>query len=136
MPKASAHLFCWHEFKVNKVFTIGALRMEFLSRHPDIVQVHDAFSNTELGEASGSKAFPHVNSQTEHVIQQKVKQMTGFVTEGARAADPTLVVSHFPGGRTELSVDLVCKFMASTMVLTGRKPVCKCTFATIAARRL
>lgn len=45
--------FCWLEFKVNKVFTIGPLKMEFLSRDPDVVEIHEAFGESDLNEILG-----------------------------------------------------------------------------------
>ena len=33
------------------MFTIGPLKMEFLSRQPDVVQIHDSFTESEMNEA-------------------------------------------------------------------------------------
>ena len=59
-PEASSHLFCWLEFKANQVFAIGPLKMEFLSRNPDVVQIHDAFSEKQMNETmltAGGRIF-------------------------------------------------------------------------------
>ena len=111
------------------MFTIGPLKMEFLSRNPDIVQVHNAFSETEVAEASASNLFPWVTSETDSEIEKKLGMMTGLVTKGPRAADPTLLVSHLPGGRSDVSVDSV--YVNSPLILDSREldSICICAVA-------
>lgn len=93
--------------------------MEFLSRNPDIVQVHNAFSETEVAEASASNLFPWVTSETDSEIEKKLGMMTGLVTKGPRAADPTILVSHLPGGHSDISADTVGEVCVDFSVILG-----------------
>ena len=36
---------------MNKIFTVGPLKMEFLSRNPDVVQIHQAFTEANVRKA-------------------------------------------------------------------------------------
>ena len=85
--------------------------MEFLSRNPDIVQVHDAFTNSAVGvDASASTLALRINLKTEREIEQRLGRVTGLVSEGPRAADPTIIVNSLPGGHGDISADTVCIF--------------------------
>ena len=42
-----SHLFCWLEANIHKFYTIGPLKMEFLSRSPDVIQIYGAVTEKE-----------------------------------------------------------------------------------------
>ena len=98
------HLFCWHEFRVNKHFTICPLKMEFLSRNPDVVQVHEAFSHAEVVAISATDFSSDVVNSTKHQIDQKLGSLTGLE---ARGPDTVQLVSHLPGGHSDIHIDFV-----------------------------
>ncbi|CAG7728741.1 unnamed protein product [Allacma fusca] len=41
-------LFCWLEFKLHPGLTIGPLKLEFLARNPDVLQVYDILEDKQL----------------------------------------------------------------------------------------
>ena len=87
--------------------------MEFLSRNPDAVQVHSAFSNPELAELSAASVPPGVvSTRTEHLIGQKLEAITGLQATRPSAADPAELVHHLPGGNVEAHVDTVSTLRA------------------------
>ncbi|CAG7785312.1 unnamed protein product [Allacma fusca] len=47
--REKAMLFCWNEFKIHPSYVIGPVKMEFLSQHPDIIQMYDILSEEEMG---------------------------------------------------------------------------------------
>ena len=97
------HLFCWHEFKANKFFAIGPLKMEFLSRNPDVVQVHHVFSDGEVEEISASNF--HAVGADSTKARSKIKQkLSGLQAQGP---DVVGIVSHLPGGHSETHMDAV-----------------------------
>ena len=82
--------------------------MEFLSRNPDAVHVHSAFSNAEVAEMSTVGVPPGViSTNTEHRIGQKLEAITGLQTTRPSAADPAELVHHLPGGNAEANVHTV-----------------------------
>ena len=83
--------------------------MEFLSRNPDIVQIHNAFSNAEVRQVRASKLFPgDIGSKNERRLEQKVEILTGLVQRKSQSvSDLTQVVNHFPGGHTDANLDPV-----------------------------
>ncbi|CAG7833470.1 unnamed protein product [Allacma fusca] len=46
--KEISYLFCWYEFKIHPSFTIGPMKMEFLARNPDVVQIYDAIKDKDI----------------------------------------------------------------------------------------
>ena len=141
-PEASSHLFCWLEFKVSRIWTLGPLKMEFLSRNPDVVQIHQAFAGsdvtgimTEIGDilncsvdaktdgpmiikwlldSSSSFSLSHV---IEEGINKKVEAMTGLRSSETSASDPAIVMNHLPGGLLEhIHTDLVCNTKVSAEI--------------------
>ena len=94
--------------------------MEFLSRNPDVVQVHSVFSHAVIAEVSASNAFPRVDTKSEIIIEKKLEIITGLRNKGPSSADPTILVSHLSGGRTDVRVDSVCKVLASALTLDSR----------------
>ncbi|CAG7728742.1 unnamed protein product [Allacma fusca] len=99
-------LFCWLEFKLHPGLTIGPLKMEFLARNPDVVQVYDILEDkhmdTIISEAkkieagSGSlkesfgEASPHPGCLVQaefvvgsddaygNVLSKKIRQFSGL----------------------------------------------------------
>ena len=134
--EASSHLFCWLEFKIHNVFSIGPLKMEFLSRNPDVVQIYGAFSEKEISdlvlEAGGLKPSSVVDLKnksgdglkldssrtssntflknwdaSELRINRKVQAMTGLRTIEVTAREEAQVANYVPGGHYEFHVDSV-----------------------------
>ena len=60
---------------MNKMFTIGPLNMEFLSRNPDIVHIHDAFRADDL-----NKLIVGAGKGLEHwaIIYRSIAMSYGF----------------------------------------------------------
>ena len=81
--------------------------MEFLSRNPDVVQVHNAFSDAEVTEMSTSTDDAGVGSKTEFRVGRKMAAITGLETTGPIASDPIELDSYLPGGHAEFHVDSV-----------------------------
>ena len=81
--------------------------MEFLSRNPDVVQVHNALSDAEATEMSASTADAGNHSKTEFQVSQKLAAITGLHTTGPSASDPMELHSYLPGGHAETHVDSV-----------------------------
>ena len=119
------------------MFAIGPLKMEFLSRNPDIVQIYDAFSDkqideiiTELGELSPSLIVDLTNatgglmitdprrlssgknldpdSFAEKRINRKVALMTGLQSIQKTAKEEAQVINYVIGGHFESHRDSVC----------------------------
>ena len=103
-PEISSHLFCWHEFKVNKIFTIGPLKMEFLSRNPDVVQAHDVLSHAEVMEMRTSILGTSSNERAQQ-IEQKLGALSGLRTH--HGSDAVQVTEHLPGEDSETHMDFV-----------------------------
>ena len=107
MPEATPHLFCWLEFKANKFLTVGPLKMEFLSRNPDIVQIYNAFSDKEIRESILTEANSF-NGDGEERITKAISVMTGLQRAPfVDRSEKTQVVSYVPGGHQALHVDSV-----------------------------
>ena len=83
--------------------------MELLSRNPDVVQVHNAFSNSDVAKISGlNVSLGVVNDQIEHRIEQKLEAILGLRTTEPGASDPMELIGHLPGDHAaETSVDFV-----------------------------
>ena len=85
--------------------------MEFLSRNPDIVQIHDAFSDEEVAEIvpRGREPKPSVSGDTvEKRMNRKIETMTGLQsTEISRVEQAPVVNNYVPGGHSEFHVDSV-----------------------------
>ena len=75
--------------------------MEFLSRNPDIVQVHHVFSDVEVEEISASSSSSPISTKARSGIKQKLSGLQ------ARGSDTVGVVSHLPGGHSEIHMDAV-----------------------------
>ncbi|CAG7819254.1 unnamed protein product [Allacma fusca] len=43
-----SELFCWYELKTHLSLTIGPMKMEFLSRDPDVVQIYEVLHDKEM----------------------------------------------------------------------------------------
>ena len=86
-------LFCWREFKINKFFTIRPARMEFLSRSPDIVLIHNALSSTEIVGVSGT--------DSNRLLSQRMEQLTGLRS----SATNMQIDTQLPGSEVELDSD-------------------------------
>ena len=78
--------------------------MEFLSRNPDVVQVHNAFSNAEI---TGMSTSTDVAGAREFQVGRKLAAITGLQTQGPSASDPMELHSYLPGGNAETHVDSV-----------------------------
>ena len=78
--------------------------MEFLSRNPDVVQVHNAFSDAEVTEMTASTDDAGAR---EFQVSQKLAAITGLQTTGPSASDPMELHSYLPGGNAETHVDSV-----------------------------
>ena len=81
--------------------------MEFLSRNPDVVQVHYAFSDAEVTDMSALTADGGGRSNTEFHVGRKLAAITGLQTTGPSASDPMELHSYLPGGHAETHVDSV-----------------------------
>ena len=81
--------------------------MEFLSRNPDVVQVHNAFSNVEVAEIRASSDSAGANTKIVNRIGQRLTVITGLQTTGPSASDPVELDSYLPGGHAETHVDSV-----------------------------
>ena len=93
---------------MNKIFTIGPLRMEFLSRNPDVVQIHNAFNNADVSELSTLSAAPGVKATKNNSrIEQKLAAMTGLQHSGLSDSEKLEIVGDLPGGYTDTHVDAV-----------------------------
>ncbi|CAG7833030.1 unnamed protein product, partial [Allacma fusca] len=46
--KEKSQLFCWYEFKMHLSLTVGPMRLEFLSRDPDVVQIYEVLHEWEI----------------------------------------------------------------------------------------
>ena len=68
--------------------------MEFLSRNPDIVQIHAAFPTA-------------TEEMDEELVNRKVGAITGLQTVNEISTEPTEIVSHIPGGNNDIHVDSV-----------------------------
>ena len=80
--------------------------MEFLSRNPDVTQIHNAFSNADLSELSTSSAAPGVKAvKNNSRIEQKLAAMTGLQDSGP--SDKLELVNDLPGGYVDTHVDVV-----------------------------
>ena len=75
--------------------------MEFLSRNPDVVQIHAAFTAGTDGMNEGE-------------INKKVAAITGLQTLNPAATESIEVVNHIPGGSNEIHVDSVSGITAET----------------------
>ena len=80
---------------MNKMYAIGPLKLEFISRNPDIVQIHDAFTEAELKETAVS------------VHSTKIEAMTGLKS----GSNETEEMSHLPGGQTDIHVESVSSYL-------------------------
>ena len=84
------------------MLTISPLKMEFLSRNPDIVQIFDAFDTTKFsygGLVTGNGSLKDL----EHVMaSSSISDGAGLVSEG------TFQLSQlFPGAPSGIQVDAV-----------------------------
>ena len=72
--------------------------MEFLSRSPDIVQIHEALSS--------------ISPDTEHTVMKERVNRMAEATTGLKSLTRTgslEVVNHIPGGHKDVHVNVVCK---------------------------
>ena len=82
--------------------------MEFLSRNPDVVQIHGSFTEVEMKEAGSSEDLSGPNlTIIEDRITKKLEAMAGLHTAGPSTMEARKVVSHIPGGHTDVHVDSV-----------------------------
>ena len=101
--KASAALFCWYEFKAHKVLAIRPLKIEFLSRNPDIVQIYDAFHNVKISEdrLTGNESLKSLD----HFIARSTISNGASLMSGA-----TFKTSQFlPGTPSDAQLDAVSR---------------------------
>ena len=89
--------------------------MELLSRNPDVVQVHDAFSDAEVSAMSASNS-DSASTNMEHLIEQRLEALTGLQTRGRGASNEVQLLNHLPGGHIEVHVDSVCLLTESRKV--------------------
>ncbi|CAG7815688.1 unnamed protein product [Allacma fusca] len=54
-------LFCWNEFQIHPIFMIGPMKMEFLSRNPDVIQIYELFNDNKWFESTLNKPNGHVD---------------------------------------------------------------------------
>ena len=96
------------------------MRMEFLSRNPDIVQIYDAFSEKEVAEIvnRGEEPKPSVIVDFKHNLgpqdtmesrmNRKIEVMTGLQSTQVSGVEQAPVInSYVPGGHAEFHVDSV-----------------------------
>ena len=51
-----SHLFCWLEYKINLYYLIGPVKMELLSRDPDILQVYNVLGEDAMEDVKARTA--------------------------------------------------------------------------------
>ena len=115
---------------------MGPLKMEFLTRNPDVVQIYDAFSESEIEEIivdagglrpstvvdlknksgdgtkpdssrSSSNTFLKPWDLSEKRLNRKVQAMTGLHSIKMSAKEEAQVANYVPGGHYEFHVDSV-----------------------------
>ena len=96
-PEVSKHLFCWLESEADSFLKIAPLKIEFLSRNPDVVQIHQAFQ-TET-----------VVKNSEVVVRNLQVILTGPERRGnldvEDTGEPVRISQFLPGVPTETQVD-------------------------------
>ena len=75
--------------------------MEFLSRNPDIVQIHYAFPETiiqeNMGNPLGYKMWRYINKRT--------ALMVGLHDSQSNLSGSFKVINHVPGGERDIDVE-------------------------------
>ena len=81
--------------------------MEFLSRNPDVVQADYAFSDAVVAQLSTLGSIGNGDTKIEGQIDQKLESLTGLHIKRPEASSPVQLVSHLPGGHSDIVVDSV-----------------------------
>ena len=117
---ASAALFCWLEFKAHKIFTVGPLKVEFLSRNPDIVQIYDAFSNVKVSADISNRTDSM--SSIEAVIASGLSYGASALAKGGEH----FITSEFlAGAPRHIQVDAVSRKQDVSMDVQFQQMHCK-----------
>ncbi|CAG7838078.1 unnamed protein product [Allacma fusca] len=62
-----SQLFCWYEFKAHPRFQIGPVKMEFLNRDPDMVQIYEILSEKETLDLIRNTSATMLPSSVQHI---------------------------------------------------------------------
>ncbi|CAG7728374.1 unnamed protein product, partial [Allacma fusca] len=123
--KEKSYLFCWYEFKIHASFAIGPIKMEFLTRNPDVVQMYEVLQESitdtiklETGSRmreSGVVGMGITSSRLSvtawysgahnDALKQKIGRLTGL-NLAPNDDEKFQVVSYATGGQYEPHMDV------------------------------